>query len=113
MVAGILGIVGNLLGIVFLIVMLGAGRNRPGMPQVNVNGAELTGRIVGSVVGTALSGLLVASSLKMKRLESKGSAMTACILGMLPCGGCCLIGLPFGIWGLIALNNPDVKRVIG
>jgi len=22
---------------------------------------------------------------------------------------CCLLGIPFGIWSLIALNNPDAK----
>ena len=30
-------------------------------------------------------------------LQSKGLAMTAAILSLLPCGGCCCIGLPFGI----------------
>jgi hypothetical protein len=121
MAAGILGIVGNIAYIILTVALLGAApKVRPGMPpgmpqgQVQqVQGAELVGRMVGSVVGIALSGVLIACAAKMKRLESKGAALTACILGMLPCGGCCLVGLPFGIWGIVVLNNPDVKRALG
>jgi hypothetical protein len=32
-------------------------------------------------------------------------AFAGCILAMLPCNHMCLLGLPFGIWGLIALNS--------
>jgi hypothetical protein len=46
----------------------------------------------------------------MKRLESRAGARAACIVGMLPIAGCCLIGLPFGIWGLVVMANPDVDR---
>jgi len=45
----------------------------------------------------------------MKNLESYGWAMTACILGMLPCHSCCILGLPFGIWGLTVIHKPEVK----
>jgi predicted Zn finger-like uncharacterized protein len=34
---------------------------------------------------------------------------TACILAMIPCVNCCILGLPFGIWGLVVLNKPEVK----
>jgi len=47
--------------------------------------------------------------LKMKKLENYGSVMTACILALLPCGNCCCIGLPLGIWALVVLNRPEVK----
>src|SRR6185437_14885429 len=54
-------------------------------------------------------GLILAGAIKMKKVKSFGFAMTACILAMIPCSGCCLLGLPFGIWGLVILNKPEVK----
>jgi hypothetical protein len=28
---------------------------------------------------------------------------------MIPCFGCCLLGLPIGIWSLVTLNSAEVK----
>ncbi|MGH7169833.1 MAG: hypothetical protein ACRELF_18240 [Gemmataceae bacterium] len=53
--------------------------------------------------------LLLVGGLKMKKLQSFGLVMTTCILAMLPLHCCCLLGLPFGIWGLVVLNKPEVK----
>jgi uncharacterized membrane protein YhaH (DUF805 family) len=48
---------------------------------------------------------------QMRRLRSRGLAMTACVLAVIPClGPCFLLGLPFGVWGLVALNDHDVRR---
>ena len=59
--------------------------------------------IVGSVV-------TLVGALKMKSLQSFGLAMTSSILAMVPCtSGCCLIGLPMGIWAIVVLNDKDVK----
>jgi GYF domain 2 len=58
----------------------------------------------------ALNALVLFGAIKMLRLESRPLATTACILGMLPVVSCCcLIGLPFGIWGLVVLNKPEVR----
>jgi hypothetical protein len=46
----------------------------------------------------------------MKQLKNYGLAMTGSIIAMLPCSVCCLLGLPFGIWSLVVLNNPEVKE---
>ncbi len=36
--------------------------------------------------------------------------MTSAVLGIIPCtSSCCLIGLPFGIWAIIAMNDPNVR----
>jgi len=62
------------------------------------------------LVAVALNGVVLLGATKMMRLQSYGLAMVACILAMLPVASCCcLIGLPFGIWGLIVLNKPEVK----
>ena len=33
----------------------------------------------------------------------------AAIIAMIPCHGCCILGLPFGIWALVVLSAPEVK----
>jgi len=63
-----------------------------------------------SLVGLGVAGFLVWAGLKMMRLESYALAITGCILALIPCvSPCCLIGLPFGIWGLVVLNDQTVK----
>ena len=43
-------------------------------------------------------------------LRGRGLAMTGSVLSMIPClSGCCIVGLPVGIWALVVLNNPDVR----
>lgn len=52
----------------------------------------------------------VMGGLKLKNLQSKGLVTAASVLSMLPCvSGCCLIGLPAGIWVLVTLGKPEVK----
>jgi hypothetical protein len=51
-----------------------------------------------------------AGSFAMMRLKARPFAMTAMAMQLVPClGPCCLLTLPLGIWGLVVLNNPDVK----
>ena len=69
------------------------------------------------VVITVIAGLLVMGvyaivllgAIKMKRLESYALAVTASILAMMPCSGCCIIGLPLGIWALVVLCDHNVR----
>ena len=48
-------------------------------------------------------------SFQMLRLRSYTFAMAAAILSLLPCTGCCILSMPFGIWALIVLNDVHVK----
>lgn len=59
----------------------------------------------------AMNGVVLFAGIKMMRLESHTFVAVACVLAMLPItvNCCCLLGLPFGIWGLIVLNKPEVK----
>ena len=58
-----------------------------------------------------MDGLVLFAGIEMLRLKSRALCMVACVVAMLPfttyC--CCLLGLPFGIWGLVILNKPEVK----
>lgn len=73
--------------------------------------------ILGMACGCMFAGLRIAYQLviitgaqKMKRLESYGFAMTAAIMAVIPLFSPCLIlGIPFGIWALVAINQQGVK----
>jgi predicted Zn finger-like uncharacterized protein len=57
--------------------------------------------------------LTLIGSISMLRLRSHGLAMTACILAVIPCiSPCCLLGIPFGIWGLVSLGQPEVREAL-
>jgi hypothetical protein len=63
-----------------------------------------------NLIPLALSGLVFVGALKMKNLESRGLAIAASIIAMLPCvGPCCCLGLPVGIYALTVLVKPEVK----
>jgi hypothetical protein len=62
-----------------------------------------------SILIAALDGVVLLGAIKMMRLQSYGLAMAACIIALLPCQCCCVLGLPFGIWGLIVLSKAEVK----
>jgi hypothetical protein len=46
----------------------------------------------------------------MMKLRSRGLALTASILAMIPfTSPCCLLGLPVGIWSMLVLSKPEVS----
>jgi hypothetical protein len=63
-----------------------------------------------SVLIIVLGAIIVVGAVKMKNLESYAYAMSAAIIAIIPCFyPCCIVGLPFGIWALVVLNDPGVK----
>jgi hypothetical protein len=68
------------------------------------------GIIVFYVLTLILGIVIILGAVKMKNLQSRGMAVAASVLAMIPCiSPCCLIGLPIGIWSLVTLNDPNVK----
>ena len=64
-----------------------------------------------SLLGIMMGVVILIGALKMKKLEGYGFAMAASILAMIPCiSPCCLVGLPIGIWALVVLSKPEIKR---
>jgi hypothetical protein len=62
-----------------------------------------------SLAIAALNAFVLFGAMKLMRLQSQGLVMVACVVAMLPCQCCCVLGLPFGIWALVVLNKPEVK----
>ncbi len=75
-----------------------------------VQGISGTTGVILGVIQTVVSLLTIFGGMKMRNLESYGLAMTSSILSMIPCiSGCCLLGLPIGIWSIVVLSKPEVK----
>lgn len=105
LVLGILGILMGIANVGYVLVSNPAGQN----PDPSFNVGFKAGRYIGAFVSLIWPIIIVVGAVNMKGLRSYGSAMTACIVAFFPCNLCCLLGIPFGIWGLVALNKPGVK----
>jgi hypothetical protein len=55
--------------------------------------------------------LTIAGGAMMLSGKAYGLAVTGAVLTTIPCitSPCCIFGLPFGIWSLVVLFNPEVK----
>jgi len=80
----------------------------PWLQQMMMRNQGIAG-VLGELFAMVLNGAVLFGAIKMLRLQSHTFAIVTCILAMLPCSCCCFLGLPFGIWGLIMLNKPEVK----
>lgn len=50
------------------------------------------------------------AGIKLMSLSSPGLVTFGAILSLLPClSGCCVLGLVFGIWAMVAMSKPEVK----
>lgn len=68
-------------------------------------------RIVWSLLMLGANGVILVGALRMKDLRSRALCQAACILALIPClGPSFILGIPFGIWGLIVLNDPAVAQ---
>jgi len=78
------------------------------------NQAEEIGRMLGGVIGgtfgIVMDGLVIFGAINMLRVSSFGLAITGAIVSVVPCASpCCVLGIPFGIWALVVLNDASVK----
>jgi hypothetical protein len=53
--------------------------------------------------------IVLCGAISMLRLKSSALGMTAAIAAGIPCTMCFPVGLPIGVWALLALNHPDVR----
>ncbi|MFO0868877.1 MAG: hypothetical protein U0935_07975, partial [Pirellulales bacterium] len=84
--------------------------------QVPPEGPERIGFYIGMMIGMLGVGIVPLISLigaiQMFRGRSYAWSLTAIIMGSLPCSACCIFGLPFGIWGYVVLQQPDVRQAL-
>lgn len=62
------------------------------------------------VISLAFSPLIIFGAVQMMKGRNYGWSKNAAIFAVIPFTSCCfLIGVPFGIWALRILSQPDVK----
>lgn len=82
-------------------------------PGAAANGAAI-GQVVGGIVGNLVALLFnvatFTGAMKMRGLESRSQSWAAAIIAVIPiCSPCCVLGIPFGIWALVVLNDNEVR----
>jgi hypothetical protein len=83
-----------------------------GMSDANKAGFEIGVKIglYGTPIVTTLWPVLILpGAIQMIRLRTRWLAITSSVVALLPCSPGCLLGVPFGIWALVALNKQEVK----
>lgn len=100
LILGPLGIIGGLIN---------SASGQPPRPNAPDPTTTLIGQVVGIVVVLVWNGVIYMGTDSMRSMDQYGFALISCIMALFPCTVCWL-GLPFGIWGLIILLNPDVRK---
>ena len=85
--------------------------------QLPTNEAEKLGYFVGSGFGYAfglvnilITPFIVYGAIQMWKGKKYGWAKSSAILALIPLTNCCfIVGVPFGIWALYLLMQPEVK----
>ncbi len=121
-ILGILFIVLAVLGIGWSLLTIAGGAiqflSGKAVPPPNATDAERGGFYIGYwglLIVTSISGflqILVAwSGINMLRRKGIGIAKIGAILMCIPClSSCYVLGMPFGIWAIIALNGTSAKQ---
>ena len=111
----IVACIGLLLNLVGCGIALGPERpvdpQAPPLVQELLKGGQ--GPMAASIQGffALLSLVTIFGSIQMMRSKTWGLGLAASILSMLNFGNCvCFIGLPVGIWAMVALVNQDAKE---
>ena len=113
MVTGGLGLLGGIANVIFNAVKFLGGGAAAIQPQ-GQPAAQHFGFVVGVIIGISVVVILpivvLAGGWSMLNLRNRGAAMTAAIVAMIPCHYCFFLGIPFGIWALVVLNDDKVRR---
>ncbi len=113
MITGGLGLGINLFSLVLHLVRTTQPPPPQGIPPELANMIEMLNGPAGIIfvlIGMALSAFVLFGGMQMQRLHSRGIAIAAAIIAIVPCTSpCCLIGIPIGIWALVILSKPEVR----
>ena len=87
-------------------IMLALEEQKP--DAMIVLGLGMLGICIG-ILGLLIGIFLVYTGFKLCKVRNYQMGRIASILLMLPLLNCCILGLPFGIWCLVVLNDEEVK----
>lgn len=78
-------------------------------PVEQEKAVNVIGNLVGLILSIPFHIFFIFACKKMMKLESKSVVWMMLILAVIPCCTPCCVGLPFGIWGIVVMNDPIVK----
>jgi hypothetical protein len=111
LVVGLLGLAFSLFNVGFALTQ--QPNNDPNVPELIRSLQEgAIGPLAAGIQGAfvLLNLLIVLGGIQMLRMRTWGFALAAAIMAMFDLtSGCCIIGLPVGIWSAIILSAPDVR----
>jgi hypothetical protein len=91
--------------------LMGNNANPFAPPGAGNEQAQLIGGIVGGVVGLIFDTVVLMGAYNLHKLKSRQVAMIGAIVACIPCcGPCIILGIPFGIWALVLLNDDQIKK---
>jgi hypothetical protein len=64
---------------------------------------------IAAIIALLQGSVILIGARQMRKLEAYQFVVLTCLVAMLPCSPAILIGLPMGIWALIALRSPEIK----
>lgn len=80
------------------------------LKEMQAGSVGATAAIIQSVFAL-VNVLIIAGGVSMLTFKSRALAIVSSIAAMVNFGACCcILGIPAGIWSLIILMNPEVKR---
>ena len=114
-VAGVLNAICGLYFVASVLIQYSAG----GLNRSFSSDSEQFGFYIGfwgtgalGILGFLVAPVIIYGAIQMMRGRSFGVSRTAAILAVIPLTSCCfVIGIPFGIWALVVLSQPDVKAL--
>ena len=107
-----LSIIGSLVDLGFRVIN---SQNGEVPPFVNPQQAEFfqvgnVGGMVFNVFTVLLDSFLIFAATRMMAGRSYPLAYACAVISVIPClSPCCVVGIPFGVWALVVLNDPSVK----
>lgn len=109
-ICGILGMLAPVGSVVLVVALSAANANQNADPEgleLIAGQASLIVHYICFFVGLTV----IVGAVQMMRVKIRAMGFVAAVLAMLNCsGGCCLIGIPAGIWALVILCQSDVAR---
>ncbi len=112
-VVSVLGICASGFNIFAALTMEAPPINPSAPPFVQQMQQNQTGPVAAAIHSAflLLNIVIMAGAIQMVRFKMWGYSLTASILAMINIGTCCcILGLPVGIWSIVVLSQPQVKK---
>jgi len=111
MIIAVLGFLGGVLGLVVYGMMIGGAFPNDAGPGGGVPEWQIYFNMAVCVVQLFVGAFLLYAGMQIRQAKQYGMCLVACIICMVPYfSPCCILGLVFGIMGIVKLSDARVKK---